>query len=414
MMSLTAAYLLRLATWGLTLAMFLGGPVWVSWRWWGRVLGRANAHGRHRVACGHFLALLILPGTVIGSMQLTLATMGAEISREPPHRQVLSVLDGPDAGWLAPMTVAAWLIGALLTGFRLAADAWQLHRLRCGPAPGSLAEEVRFLALRLLRGGRLTVRVAGVPVPQVMGVARPVLVVPAGLIRLPAAEREAVLLHELAHVARSDFAVNLLQRLTLVALWFQPAAWTLYRHVCREREACCDQLAVRHGASAPALARALVRLAEDRLPPPAAMAVTGRGDLRWRVNLLLASERTVPKRHHWQAALLGTLALALSGLGGAQLTMEDRAMTDLYIASALGPVVSIAAHDPGGVFGLRIRQGRVLEASVEDQPLPLTSIRQHGERVTLLGAAQEPVVSFRVTPSGRIEWQARTAKAPRG
>ncbi len=99
-----------------------------------------------------------------------------------------------------------------------------------------------------------------------------------------------MLLHELAHVERRDFAMNLLQRVVLVVLWFQPAAWALYHSLSREREACCDQLAVTRGASAPAL----VRLAESRLPRAVAMAAAGGGDLSWRVNLLLSPERLCP------------------------------------------------------------------------------------------------------------------------
>ena len=48
MISFTAAYFLRLIG-----AVFLGGPVWMSWRRWERTPGRANAHARHRLACGH-------------------------------------------------------------------------------------------------------------------------------------------------------------------------------------------------------------------------------------------------------------------------------------------------------------------------------------------------------------------------
>lgn len=63
--------------------MFLGGPVWMSWRRWDRALSGISADLRHRMACGHFFALPILPAAVIGSVHLTLAAMGTEISREP-------------------------------------------------------------------------------------------------------------------------------------------------------------------------------------------------------------------------------------------------------------------------------------------------------------------------------------------
>ena len=415
MISFTAAYLLRLAAWGLVLGAFLGGLVWMSWRWWDRTLAAASAHARHRVACGHLLALLILPLTALGGVHLSLAAMGAQIVRAPPSRHVLSAAADQAVEPLALMTVTIWLAGALLAAFRLGTDAWQLRRLRTQPAPAWLAGEVQFLVARLRgNGSPPAVRIADAAGPQVTGVIHPVLVVPAVFLLLPAAEREAVLLHELAHVAQADFAANLLQRLLLAACWFQPAARALYHAVCREREARCDQLALEHGASALALARALVRLAEERIPPPAAMAATGRGDLGWRVQRLVTPTHpgAAARFQGWRAAWPATLALILCGFGGTRLPVADVAVTDLYIASALGPTVSVRAHDPGGVFGLQIQRGQVLEASVEDRPLPPANIRQHGDRVTLLGAANEPVVSLRVTPFGRIEWQPRAARTP--
>lgn len=410
MMGFTAAYGLRLVAWGIVAAGLWGGAVRMSWRWWDRAMTGADPDARHRVVCGHFLALLLLPGAVAGGVQLGLAAMGTEISREPPRPHFLATGNGWELGdWVAAL-VAGWLLGALCVAGRLAIDAWRLGRVRSRTAPAPLAEEVRRLAARLPGSGRLTVRTADVAVPQVTGVLRPVLTVPIGFECLPAAEREAVLLHELVHAGRRDFAANLLQRLALAALWFQPAAWTLYRHVACEREARCDGLAVRHGASAPALARALVRLAEARPPATVAQAAAGRGDLRWRVDRLLMVVAPVPATRRWPAAVLGLLALGLAGLGGMRLAATDGAMTDLYIASALGPVVSVNARDPGGAFGLRIRRGQVLAATVEDRPLSAARIRQLGDRVTLLGVAQEPVVSLQVTPFGRIAWQARDAK----
>lgn len=414
MMSPTTAYFLRLAAWGMLLTVLLGGPLRWSWQGWDRALRGTPGGGRHRVACGHFYALLILPGAMVGGIHLALATMGAEISRGPAGGWTVLTGHGERAGWLILSIVAVWAAGAAVAAAHLAFQAWWLCRLRGEPATASLSGEVHMLARRLPDRRWLTVRSADVPVPQVTGVAHPSLTLPVGFSRLSAEEREAVLLHELAHVARRDFAANLLQRLVLAVVWFQPAAWSLYRGICREREACCDQMALCLGASAPALARALVRMAEGAPPPTVALSAAGHGELRWRIYRLLTPEEPTSLPSVWLATLLGIAMLVLSGLGGARLAGMDGTVTDLYIASALGPVVSVRAHDPGGVFDLRIRRGRVLEASVENRPLSAENIRQRGDRVTLLGAASEPVVSFQVTPAGRINWRARSARTPQG
>ena len=414
-MLFTLAYLLRLAAWGLGLAAMVGGPICLSWRWSERASRRAHAQVRHRLACGHFLGLLILPLALVASVHLALATMGVEISREPPRTPFLPTENGDGIGWAVLSIVTVWLGGACLAAVRLAADGWRLRSLRSWPAPTALSEEVRWLAGRWTGENRVTVRISDLPGPQVVGIQRSTLLVPPGFVGLPTAERTAVLLHELAHAARHDFAVNLLQRLILVPLWFQPAAWSLYRHLAREREACCDSLAIRYGASAPALARALVHLAEHRPRPAVAMAAVRSGDLGWRVHRLLTAERTASVRWRWRVPVSGALALVLAAAAGACLATLDGAMSDLYIASALGPVVAVQAHDPVGAFGLRVRQGQVITASVEERRLPPASILQHGEQVTLLDADRHPVVSCHLTPSGRIEWQARRAdRTPRG
>ncbi len=81
--------------------------------------------------------------------------------------------------------------------------------------------------------------------PAVLGVLRPVLLLPAAIItELPPDCLEAILAHELAHIRRHDYLVNLVQMLVEAALFFNPAVWWISRQIRREREACCDALAV--------------------------------------------------------------------------------------------------------------------------------------------------------------------------
>ncbi|MFL5740019.1 MAG: M56 family metallopeptidase [Flavisolibacter sp.] len=80
-----------------------------------------------------------------------------------------------------------------------------------------------------------------VKVPVVVGWLKPVILVPAGLLaNLPAEQVEAILLHELAHIRRSDFLVNFLQSLAEVLFFFNPAIIWISNCIREEREACCD------------------------------------------------------------------------------------------------------------------------------------------------------------------------------
>ena len=75
---------------------------------------------------------------------------------------------------------------------------------------------------------------------------------------------EAILAHELAHIRRHDYLVNLLQTLVETLLFYHPAVWWLSRRIRIERENCCDDLAVSLCGDPVAYAKALADLEELR------------------------------------------------------------------------------------------------------------------------------------------------------
>jgi len=84
-----------------------------------------------------------------------------------------------------------------------------------------------------------------VKVPVVMGVFKPVILLPLGLLaHLPSDEIEAILLHELAHIQRRDYFVNLLQSFAETIFFFNPALMWLSSMIREERENCCDDMAI--------------------------------------------------------------------------------------------------------------------------------------------------------------------------
>jgi len=405
----TLAYLARLELWWLVAACVEGGLVLASWWAWDRAMADATAAGRHRLACLHFAALTVLPAGTVAILHGTVAGMGMAPPQGSPSAELPMLMAGYRASLgLAIAWALLWFAGAAAMAWRLAGDARRIARLRPGPAPAEWVDTVHQLAQHRTGSTAPDVRVANIAAPQVVGLWRPVLLAPRELPHcLPAGEWEAVLLHELAHVQRRDFGWNLLQRLVLALLWFQPAAWRLYRHLSREREACCDELAVRNGASTAELARALVRLAENHASPATGMPISSQSDLGARVHRLLgrASQTRSPVR--WRVAATAVSACCLLALGAGRLGRTDPALADLCRASAFGPTFVVDAHDDAGSFMLRIRRGRVLGASLERQPLPRDRIRQQGDRVTLLDQAQSPMLALIVTPQGRIEWKNR-------
>jgi Zn-dependent protease with chaperone function len=405
----TAAYLARLEVWGLAAVCLQGALVMLSWLGWARAAGRWSPAARHRLTCIHLAAIAVLPAITVGVLHWTVSRVGIA----PPHGSPVAELARHMAGYRSFLALAlplagVWMMGGLTMLLGLLREVRQLARLPCRAAPAGLYRIVHRLASGHMGMAVPDVKMAQVASPQVVGLWRAVVLVPDTLVHLPQAECEALLLHELAHVQQRDFRWNLLQRIALAALWFHPAAWMLYRRVMREREMRCDALAIRHGASPPALARGLVRLAERRAPAALAMAVTGDGDFVARIHRLLSAEATsgTPAAGARPVAL-ALSALCLLALAGGRLGQADTSLPDLYHSSIFGPTVFVLAHDDAGSFALRIRRGRVLGATVGRQPLARDRIRQHGGHVILLDAAQQPILALTVTPQNRIEWDGR-------
>ncbi|MES2060805.1 MAG: M56 family metallopeptidase [Bacteroidota bacterium] len=115
-------------------------------------------------------------------------------------------------------------------------------------------------------------------VPMVIGHLKPLILIPAGLLTaLPPAEVEAILIHELAHIKRKDYLVNLLQSFLEIIFFFNPAVLWLSALIRTERENCCDDIAVEQTSSKVNYIRALVSCQEYQLSAPAyAMAFPGR------------------------------------------------------------------------------------------------------------------------------------------
>ncbi len=84
-----------------------------------------------------------------------------------------------------------------------------------------------------------------VNVPSVVGMLKPIILLPLGLInQLPADQIEAILLHELAHIKRNDFLMNLVQRIVELFFFFNPGLIWLSTTLDNEREHCCDEMAL--------------------------------------------------------------------------------------------------------------------------------------------------------------------------
>jgi beta-lactamase regulating signal transducer with metallopeptidase domain len=215
--------------------------------------------------------------------------------------------------------VALWAAGAFVFGVRLLI-AWAMaERLRSRlvhAAPSHWQQTIEQLKARVAvsRPVRLLVSPI-VQAPVVVGWLRPYVLVPlAALANLPPEQVEAILLHELAHIRRQDYLINILQSVVEALLFYHPAVWWISGHMRTERELCCDDVAVSITGDAVGYARALAELATASPRLSLAAAATG-GSLRDRIARLLGHPhpelRTPAAPGAVAAVILAVAALAV-------------------------------------------------------------------------------------------------------
>ncbi|MBI5385201.1 MAG: M48 family metalloprotease [Verrucomicrobia bacterium] len=191
-----------------------------------------------------------------------------------------------------PWLVALWLAGVMALSFRIAV-AWTKVR-RCRTRRTDAVDPIwleRLAELRSRLGINRPVRLlksALVQVPTVIGWFRPVILLPASsLTGLSPAQLELVLAHELAHVRRGDYWINLLQVAMETLLFYHPAVWWVSACVREDREHCCDDLAVSVCGNRVAFAHALATLEELRGVAAQTALAAGGGSLLKRVRHIL-------------------------------------------------------------------------------------------------------------------------------
>ena len=300
------------------------------------LLSRASAKARYGLACAFLMLMVAAPVTTFLMLQrqapappgvLTLNVEAAALPAPalvPLTQRVKATLD-PALPWL----LAGWAAGVLLLSTRFLGSWLRVQRLRRRSAT-PVPSEWHLVLSRLCRELNLsrTVRLlqsAAVEVPTALGWLRPVILLPAcALTGLAPVQLEAILAHELAHVRRGDFLVNLLQSLVEVLLFYHPAVWWLSSRIRAERELCCDDVAAALCGDPLILARALTNLEtlrEPVAPSPTHLALAANGgSLMHRVRHLL--HPALPVTSGARAAALALLAASL--LGAAGVALQDK------------------------------------------------------------------------------------------
>ncbi|MGO4294455.1 M56 family metallopeptidase [Chitinophaga sp. RAB17] len=170
----------------------------------------------------------------------------------------------------APLIVMIWLIIFIARLVRVIAAQVYARRIRnykvYTPA-GYWQQRVNALAKTLKLERAVVLLESGyVKVPVIAGSFRPVILIPLGLLTgLPAAQVEAVLLHELAHIRRGDYFVNYLQHIAEAIFFFNPGLLWVSALLREERENCCDDIAIGQTGNKEDFVQALISFKEHAL-----------------------------------------------------------------------------------------------------------------------------------------------------
>ena len=205
-----------------------------------------------------------------------------------------------------PWVTAAWLVGVLFLSLRLLASWRSVQRMRRAGTSGvgeHLAILLREISEQL--GVRRVVQLLEstvAEVPAAVGWFRPVILLPVSAVTgLSETQLKAILAHELAHIRRHDYLVNLAQSIVETLLFYHPAVWWASARIRQEREHCCDDLAGAVCGNRIDYARALLRMEELRGPSGNFVLAASGGRLTLRIRRLLG----VPHRDRGDGWWLG-------------------------------------------------------------------------------------------------------------
>ena len=222
----------------------------------------------------------------------------------------------PQVSWTT-LLLLVWLSGSVLMLAQLAQGVLKVRRivttsasLIFGPIAGAAAKAMSV-------GRHVTLRLASSPgqvmVPFTYGMFRPVIVLPAEATQWPEERLRAALLHEMAHVRRHDWSLQVMGHIARALYWFNPLVWVATRRLRAESEAAADDLVLSVGMPAPEYARHLLDVAlaarHSRRVSQGAVAMAQSPKVEERLRAVLAqglSRRPVT----WRAAA-GFLAVAV-------------------------------------------------------------------------------------------------------
>jgi beta-lactamase regulating signal transducer with metallopeptidase domain/5-hydroxyisourate hydrolase-like protein (transthyretin family) len=314
-----------------------------------RLLSRRTAQLRYVVGVSALFIMIATPaatfafyaqaGSVLRGMMLRIATaMDPAVLSRVASATVLSPHNSQWTTWVVFM----WFAGVVLSSLRIVVG-WRLTRQLLQTASDAVPDSVKEAFASMKERMSLTAPVKllvseRIDGPAAIGWLKPVVLLPLTAITgLDPAQLQAVLAHELAHIRRHDFFVNVLQLCVESVLFYHPAAWWLSRRIRTEREHVCDDMAVAACGDPEVYVKALVELERSRSNVPEMAMAAARGSLKARVRRIFG---WTPEGRDWREAAMAAMFVLTVLVAVAWQTRTIEAQSTTVHVTAVGSTVS--------------------------------------------------------------------------
>jgi TonB family protein len=367
------------------------------------VLRRRSSALRHSVWVAAVLGSLALPFLVLLLPGWHSATLGSAATLwSPAHTNATSLGSRPipaiivDAVVAAPvlnkLVIAAlltWTLGFLFVLVRLVTGLGRLAWVSAHAKPLFVEDWMRAI-LELSQFHKLSRTVgllqckSSLAMPLTWGIFRPVIMLPSGVADWPEERRRIVLSHELAHIARNDWLLQICAELTRAIYWFHPLVWLAAARLRQESERACDDAVLLSGIAPSHYASELLDLART-------LENSGRA---WSTALAIARPSNLERRF---AAMLNPsinrnrLSLKIKLLIPFLALMFLLPLAALRLtAQNLSGKTSGSIHDPSGTG---VANATVILSNHEAKTIDMTTSDRDGN------------FSFKALPAGNYELQ---------
>lgn len=374
-----------------------------------RLLHRRSAELRYAVSVGAMILMLAAPiATFIfyketGALALQLLQLtGKTLADATPSASFTQA--AATAAWTR-WILLTWCIGVFVFTARLV-TGWRLSHRLVKESDTMIPDSVLHLfedlkqRLELSRPIQLLINTQ-IDTPMVVGCLKPAVLVPlSALTGLNEEQLTAILAHELAHIRRHDFLINILQRCVESLLFYHPGVWWLSARIRTEREHCCDDVAVRLCGDRRSYVQALVELERKRQTVPALSVAATGGSLVQRVHRILGVKTS---NADWQSAA-ATLVFVLVWFVAGALQSSTTMQAKPALPATAAPTAVVVL--PPATSPVPVTQAvNAIAAIITAQPQPPTELTVEPQAAAAKGSIQGVVTragSSQPVPGARI------------